>query len=150
MSARRLTKGAPLSARSRVLLDLALLGVLLVAYNPSWTGLALHEWLCAAALVPLLAHLVINWEQTMRLAQRFAEHRRHTPRVNLIVYSALFFSAVGVTLSGFTLTTVMPGRSAGSWTPRGGPASSVDRLLPPGELMGRQPTSPLPGRSRAG
>ena len=103
-----------MSARSRLLLDLALFGALVVAFNPSWTGLALHEWLCAAALVPLLIHLVINWEQTMRLARRFAEHVRHLPRVNLIVDGALFFSAVGVTLSGFTLTTVMPGRSAGS------------------------------------
>jgi uncharacterized membrane protein SirB2 len=106
-----------MTARSRVLLDLALFGVLLVAYNPSWTGLALHEWLCAAALVPLLVHLVINWDQTVRLAQRFAEHLRHLPRVNLIVDTALFFSAVGVTLSGFMVSRAIAGALGLVFTP---------------------------------
>jgi hypothetical protein len=102
-------KGAPMSARSRLLLDLALFGALVVAFNPSWTGLALHEWLCAAAIAPLLFHLVVNWNQTIRLAQRFAEHLRHTPRLNLIVDSALFVAAVGVTLSGFMVSRAIAG-----------------------------------------
>ena len=106
-----------MTPRSRLLLDLALFGVLLVAYNPAWTGLALHEWLCAAAVAPLLFHLVINWDQTMRLAQRFAEHLRHTPRVNLIVDSALFVAAVGVTLSGFMVSRAIAGALGLVFTP---------------------------------
>jgi hypothetical protein len=98
-----------MTARSRLWLDLALFGALLVAYNPSWTGLALHEWLCAAAIAPLLFHLVINWDQTMAIARRFAEHLRHTPRLNLVVDSALFVSAVGVTLSGFMVSRAIAG-----------------------------------------
>lgn len=98
-----------MSLRSRLWLDLGLFGALLVAYNPSWTGLAVHEWLCAAAIAPLLFHLVINWERTMAIARRFAEHLRHMPRVNLVVDSALFVSAVGVTLSGFMVSRAIAG-----------------------------------------
>ncbi|MCX6373801.1 MAG: DUF4405 domain-containing protein [Actinobacteria bacterium] len=98
-----------MTSRSRLWLDLALFGALLVAYNPSWTGLALHEWLCAAAIAPLLFHLAINWEHAMAIARRFAEHVRHTPRLNLVVDSALFVSAVGVTLSGFMVSRAIAG-----------------------------------------
>ena len=35
-------------------------------YNPGWTGLAVHEWLCVVAIVPLLFHIVVNWDQTRR------------------------------------------------------------------------------------
>ena len=98
-----------MTARSRLFLDLALFGVLLAAYNPTWTGLAVHEWLCAAAIVPLLFHLVVNWDQTMAIARRFAEHLRHTPRLNLVVDSALFVAAVGVTLSGFMVSRAISG-----------------------------------------
>ena len=39
-----------MSARTRLLLDLAMFGVLLVAYNPAWSGLAVHEWLSVAVI----------------------------------------------------------------------------------------------------
>ena len=98
-----------MSARSRLWLDLGLFGALLVAYNPSWTGLAVHEWLCAAAIAPLLLHLIINWERTMAIARRFAVLLRHTPRLNLVIDSALFVAAVGVTLSGFMVSRAIAG-----------------------------------------
>ena len=106
-----------MTSRSRLWLDLALFGALLVAYNPSWTGLALHEWLCAAAIAPLLLHLVINWDQTMAIARRFAEHLRQTPRLHLVVDSALFVSAVGVTLSGFMVSRAIAGALGLVFTP---------------------------------
>jgi hypothetical protein len=106
-----------MSTRARLWLDLALFGALLVAYNPSWTGLAPHEWLCAAAIAPLLLHLVINWERTLTIARRFVEHVRHLPRLNLIVDSALFASAVGVTLSGFMVSQAIAGAFGVDVTP---------------------------------
>ena len=96
-----------MAARTRLFLDLALFAALLVAYYPAWTGLTVHEWLCAAAVVPLLAHLVINWELTLRIAGRFVEHARHLPRLHLIVDSALFIAGVGVMLSGFMVSSAI-------------------------------------------
>ena len=64
-----------MSARARLWLDLALFGALFLAYNPAWTGVAVHEWLCVIAIVPLLFHVIVNWDQTLAILRRFGEHR---------------------------------------------------------------------------
>ena len=79
-----------MTARARLWLDLALFAALFLGYNPAWTGLAVHEWLCVIAIVPLLFHVIINWDQTLQILRRFAEIVRATPKVNLIVDAALF------------------------------------------------------------
>ena len=50
-----------MTARARLWLDLALFGALFIGYNPAWTRIAVHEWLCVIAVVPLLFHIIINW-----------------------------------------------------------------------------------------
>ena len=55
-----------MSARARLWLDLALFGALFIAYNPAWTRIAIHEWLSVLVIVPLLFHVIINWDQTLR------------------------------------------------------------------------------------
>ncbi len=97
-------KGAPLSARARLWLDLALFGALFLAYNPAWTGLAVHEWLCVVAIVPLLFHVIVNWNQTLAILRRFAELVRSTPQVNLVVDGVLFVVAVTAMLSGLLVS----------------------------------------------
>jgi hypothetical protein len=93
-----------MTARARLWLDLALFGALLVGYNPAWTHIAVHEWLCVVAVVPLLLHIIINWDQTLRILSRFAEIVRATPKVNIVVDAALFVSAVTVMLSGLLIS----------------------------------------------
>ena len=93
-----------MSARARLWLDLALFGALFLAYNPAWTGLAVHEWLCLVGIVPLLFHLIINWDQTLTLLSRFAARLRATAKVNLVVDAALFVAAVTVMLSGLLVS----------------------------------------------
>ena len=62
-----------MSARARLWLDLALFGALFLAYNPAWTRIAIHEWLSVLVIVPLLFHVIINWDQTLKILSRFAE-----------------------------------------------------------------------------
>ena len=96
-----------MTMRARLLLDLSLFGALLLAYNPAWTGIALHEWLCVAVVAPLLVHIIVNWDMTMRIVRRFSALVRATPRVNLVVDGALFVAAVTVTVSGFMVSQVV-------------------------------------------
>jgi hypothetical protein len=96
-------------ARARLWLDLALFGALSVGYNPSWTGAAVHEWLCVAVIVPLLFHVIVNWDQTLAVLRRFAERLRATPKVNLLVDVALFVTAVTVMLSGLLISRSVAG-----------------------------------------
>jgi Domain of unknown function (DUF4405) len=97
-------KGAPMSARARLWLDLALFGALFLAYNPAWTRIAVHEWLCVIAIVPLLFHIIINWDQTLSILRRFADLVKATPKVNLVVDTALFVVSVTVMLSGLLVS----------------------------------------------
>ncbi len=96
-----------MSPRSRLLLDLGMFGVLLAAFYPSRTGLAVHEWISVAVIVPLLFHLIINWDWTVRVIERFAERLLHASRLNLLVDVALFVSAVAVMLSGLMVSQVV-------------------------------------------
>ncbi len=89
-----------MSARARLWLDLALFGALFLAYNPAWTRIAVHEWLSVIIIVPLLFHVIVNWDQTLAIMRRFAEIVRATPKVNLVVDAALFVAGVTVMLSG--------------------------------------------------
>jgi hypothetical protein len=98
-----------MSARARLLLDLGMFVGLLAAFNPAWTGMALHEWLSVALIVPLLLHLIINWEWTVRVVNTFAERLLHASRLNLVVDVALFVSAVAVMLSGLMVSGVIAG-----------------------------------------
>jgi hypothetical protein len=93
-----------MSARARLWLDLALFGALFLAYNPAWTGVAVHEWLCVIAIVPLLFHVIVNWDLTLAILRRFAEKLRATPKINLVVDTALFIVAVTAMLSGLLIS----------------------------------------------
>ena len=98
-----------MTARSRLYLDLALFAALFLAYNPVWTGLAVHEWLCVVAIVPLLFHVVVNWDQTLQILRRFATIVRVMPKVNLVVDAGLFVAAVAVMLSGLLISQAVAG-----------------------------------------
>jgi Domain of unknown function (DUF4405) len=93
-----------LSTRARIWLDLALFGALFLAYNPAWTRIAVHEWLSVVIIVPLLFHVIINWDQTLAIMRRFAQIVRATPKVNLVVDVALFVAVVTVMLSGLLVS----------------------------------------------
>ncbi len=93
-----------MSVRARLWLDLALFGALFIAYNPAWTRIAIHEWLSVIVIVPLLFHVIINWDQTLRILSRFAEIVRATPKINVVVDAVLFVAAVTVMLSGLLIS----------------------------------------------
>ena len=98
-----------MSRRSRFFIDIALLVGLLVANDPARTGLAIHEWLSIALIVPLLVHLVINWEWTVHVTKRFFERLFRVSRLNLVVDVALFVSTVAVMVSGLAVSSVVAG-----------------------------------------
>jgi hypothetical protein len=96
-----------MSARGRLLLDLAMFGALLAAYNPGWTGLAWHEWISVAVVVPLLFHVVINWDKVLRVMGTFAEKLWHGSRLDLVVDTVLFVLAVTAMVSGVMISQVV-------------------------------------------
>lgn len=96
-----------MSAKSRLLLDVGLLGVLIVAYVPSATGVSVHEWLSLAVMVPTLVHLVVNWDWVLRVVGRARSRLAATSFANLIVDAGLFLATVTVMVSGLAISTVV-------------------------------------------
>lgn len=93
-----------MTARARLWLDLALFGALFLAYQPAWTGVAVHEWLSVSVIVPLLFHVIVNWDQTLAILRRLAERLKAMSKVNLMVDVALFIVAVTAMLSGLLVS----------------------------------------------
>jgi len=106
-----------MNSKKRLLIDLALFVALLVANNPAWTGIAVHEWLSIAIVIPLGLHLVINWEWTVHVARRLFDRLLHMSALNLVVDVALFVSAVAVMLSGLMVSHVITGALGLATTP---------------------------------
>lgn len=98
-----------MSTRARLLLDLGIFGALVIAFNPAWTGVSVHEWLSIAVIVPLLLHVIVNWEQTIHFIEKFADRLRNKSRVDLLVDIALFVSTVAVMLSGLLISQAISG-----------------------------------------
>ena len=98
-----------MNARARLLLDLGMFAALLVAFNPAWTGIAVHEWLSLAVVFPLLVHLIVNWESSVRTVLRFAERLLHVSRLNIVVDAGLFVMTVACMLSGLMVSQVIIG-----------------------------------------
>lgn len=98
-----------MSVRNRLVLDVALFVAIVLAYAPAATGVSVHEWLSVAIIVPVLVHLIVNWEWVARTTRTFAGRLRATPTVNLVVDAILFVAAVAVSLSGLLISQVVMG-----------------------------------------
>lgn len=95
-----------MSARYRIVLDVALFAAIVVAYAPAVTGIAIHEWLSIAIAVPFFVHMVVNWDWVVRFAKGTMAKLKAASIVNAIVDTALFVSAVAVVLSGLLISQV--------------------------------------------
>jgi len=95
------------SLRKRLAIDILFLTALVLAYEPSATGLSLHEWLCVAVALPALVHLVVNWDWVVRVSRTFSRRLRRASGLNLVVDTALFVTTVTVMLSGILISRVV-------------------------------------------
>jgi hypothetical protein len=94
-------------ARTRLVLDVGLLVALVAAFRPLWTGITVHQWLSIAIITPLLIHIIVNWDWTVRMVRTFLERLMSLSRVKLALDIALFLSAVTVMVSGFMVSPAL-------------------------------------------
>lgn len=94
-------------ARTRFLLDIVLMIALVAAYKPTWTGITFHQWLSISIIVPLLLHVVVNWDWAVRILSTFIDRLIHTSRLNFVVDVGLLVSTVAVMLSGFMVSPIL-------------------------------------------
>jgi hypothetical protein len=83
-----------------------MLALMLAAANPLKTGLAVHEWLGIAVAVPALLHLALNWDWVTSSTRTLFSKMAWDRRVNLVIDTALFMSAVTVAVSGLAISRI--------------------------------------------
>ncbi len=103
---------APLAAANRLptvklALDLTLLGAFVAANLPRGTGVALHEWLCVAFIVPLGVHLVLDWPWIVSVTGRLLKRLPHEVRFNHLVDLVSYVVMVAVMFSGLAESRVV-------------------------------------------
>lgn len=89
-----------MSARERLALDAAILALVVAAANPLATGLEPHDWLGIIVCLPVLLHVILNWDWVARTVTGLFEKARAGTKTNLAIDFLLFLSVVGVSISG--------------------------------------------------
>jgi hypothetical protein len=96
------------SARKQLVLNAVLLGTLVATYRPDWMGVAVHQWLGMAIIVPLLAHNIVNWNRRGDQASRRSPTcKQEMPRVSAAANGMLFVITVCAMVSGFMVSPAL-------------------------------------------
>jgi len=90
--------------RLKLLLDLILFLVFLVALEPGFSGLAWHEWLGIAFAAAIAVHLLLSWQWIVAVIRRIFAHLPAKTRINAVLNLLLFVSFIVVSFSGILIS----------------------------------------------
>ena len=93
-----------MSAKTNLTLDIAIFSAFLVASNPAFTGLAVHEWLSVAFAATLVLHLLFHWKWIATLTKTFFKNLLHASRLDYVVDGLLFVAMTAAMLSGLMIS----------------------------------------------
>lgn len=105
-----------------LLVDIVILIVFLVDYDPGITGLFLHEWIGIPLVIIGMLHLLLHWKWVVQTTRRVWGRIVFQARLNYILNVALLVAMVLVLGSGFMISReVLPffglsGVRGGFWT----------------------------------
>jgi hypothetical protein len=97
------------STRVNLWVDLILFAAIMLVLAPSFTGLAIHEWLGLSLAAGVILHLLLHWQWIVAALRRFFAHMPAGQRFNLVLNSALFIDLTVVIFTGLMISrTVAP------------------------------------------
>jgi len=91
---------SPDRVRTKILLDVVLLALFVVANMPRMSGTPVHEWLGLAFVVPLGVHLALNWPWIVTVTQRMFGRLQGEVRVNHVLDLVIYVLMVLVVATG--------------------------------------------------
>ena len=104
--------------KAKLLIDLLIFIVFLVAMDPRSTGIATHEWLTIASMAAMMTHMLLNWQWIVAVMRRFFGKLAIRPRINYVLNLILFIDGVLIMLTGIMISEfAMP--ALGIQLPRG-------------------------------
>ncbi len=88
-------------------LDIIIFAGFLATLQPRFTGIAIHEWLSAAAAATLVLHVVLHWDWAMNITRTFFRNLLHVSRLNYVLDALLFVGFTVVMTSGLAISRVV-------------------------------------------
>jgi hypothetical protein len=89
---------------TNVLIDLVILASFLIAFEPTLTGIPIHEWLSLALTGVLIAHILLHWQWVVSVTVHFVRQLLHSSRLNYVVDALIFIAMVTVMFSGILIS----------------------------------------------
>jgi hypothetical protein len=95
--------------KTNLLIDTGIFAAFLVAMEPRFSGVAVHEWLSLALAGTIIVHLLLHWKWITSVLIRFFKKLWHSSRLKFVVDALLFTAFVGVMASGIVISrSVVP------------------------------------------
>jgi hypothetical protein len=86
------------------LMDAGTFLAFLVAMEPRFSGITIHEWLSVALAAAIVVHLLLHWKWIVSVGARFFRKLWHTSRLKFVVDALLFVAFVAVMMSGIMIS----------------------------------------------
>jgi hypothetical protein len=90
--------------KTNLLIDLGIFGAFLIADQPRWTGIPIHEWLSIAFAATIIVHILLHWKWIMGVGGRYFKNLWHVSRLKFVVDLLLFVVVTAVIMSGLMIS----------------------------------------------
>lgn len=107
---KKLVSSSPASsALTNLVLDVALLLLFLLLFEPKGTGVTVHEWGGLAFGATIIVHLLLHWNWVVTSTRRFFQKMKGKVRFGYIINVAIFLSFTAILFSGLMISrSIMP------------------------------------------
>lgn len=90
--------------KTNLLIDGSIFTAFLIAMEPRFTGIAIHEWLSLALAATAVVHLLLHWKWITSVGTRFFKKLWHSSRLKFIVDILLFAAFTSIMMSGIMMS----------------------------------------------
>lgn len=90
--------------KTNLVIDAGIFAAFLVAMEPRFSGIAIHEWLSIALAATILVHLLLHLNWIVGVGARFFKKLWQASRLKFVVDVLLFLAFVMVMLSGLLIS----------------------------------------------
>jgi hypothetical protein len=90
--------------KTNLLIDAGIFTAFLVAMEPRFTGIAIHEWLSLALAATVIVHLLLHWQWIISVGAGFFRKLWHSSRLKFVVDALLFVVFTTIMMSGVMIS----------------------------------------------
>jgi len=93
-----------MSLKTSFWVDLIIFSGFLVAFEPHFTGLSIHEWFTLCGAVVLVIHILSHWDWLANTTLRFFHNLKGRVRLNYVIVGLIFIGFITIITSGLMIS----------------------------------------------